>query len=163
MRIREILHPKRIVLDVENGAKRDILTKLAETFEHTHKHLDVPELIEVLVKREETSTTAIADGIAIPHGKLDISNGVLCGFGRSTGGVDFDSVDGCPTHIFFLLVSPANQPSLHLRWLAHLAVLLKNPDFRSALIEADTPEAVLAAVEREENAQEARNAKTEVS
>ena len=156
MRIRDILHPKRIVLDVESGAKRDILTKLTEPLGTTHRNLDTGELLEVLVKREETSTTAIADGIAIPHGKLAIGDEVICGFGRSKNGVDFDAVDGCPTHIFFLLVSPDNQPSLHLRWLAHLAVLLKNPDFREVLVEAETAEDILATIDREEDAQEAR-------
>lgn len=156
MRIREILNPKRIVLDVESGKKRDILTRLAEPIGETHRNVDTAELLEVLVEREATSTTAIADGIAIPHGKLSIGDEVICGFGRSKNGVDFDAVDGCPTHIFFLLVSPDSQPSLHLRWLAHLAVLLKNPDFRQALIDAETAEDILTAIDSEEHAQEAR-------
>jgi mannitol/fructose-specific phosphotransferase system IIA component (Ntr-type) len=110
------------------------------------------------VRREETSTTAIADGIAIPHGKLDIGEEVICGFGRSRAGLEFDSIDGKPTHLFFLLVSPESHPSLHLRWLAHLAVTLRDPQFRRALVVADTIEDVLAAFDREEDAQLKREA-----
>ena len=110
-----------------------------------------------------TSTTAIADGIAIPHARLDTGDRVLCGFGRSSKGLDFQSVDGNPTQIFFVLVSPESHPSAHLRWLAHLAMMLKNPDFRRALIEAKTPEDVLSVIENEEKAIEKREASSEAT
>jgi PTS system nitrogen regulatory IIA component len=118
----------------------------------THPALDHANLVRVLVEREETSTTAIADGIAIPHGKMAIGEEVICTFGRSREGLEFDSVDGNPTHLFFLLISPESHPSVHLRWLAHLAVLLKNPAFRRALIDAETDKDILAVLAAEEHA-----------
>jgi mannitol/fructose-specific phosphotransferase system IIA component (Ntr-type) len=153
MRIRDILDPHNIILDLRGSTKREILTTLSQPIAEVRKTIDHARLVDALVKREETSTTAIADGIAIPHGKLDIGEEVICGFGRSRAGLEFDSIDGRPTHLFFLLVSPESHPSLHLRWLAHLAVTLKDPQFRRSLVVADTPEDVLVAFDREEDAQ----------
>jgi PTS system nitrogen regulatory IIA component len=150
MRIRDILDPSRIVLDLQGSGKKEILEQLSAPIVATHSSIDHDELVDVLLKREETSTTAIADGIAIPHGKMVLGEEVVCAFGRSRTGIDFQSVDGKPTHLFFLLVSPESHPSLHLRWLAHLAVLLKSPTFRQRLLEADTPEDVLAVIDAEE-------------
>ena len=155
MRIRDILDPARIVLDLAPGPKKAILTQLAETVAATHRSVDQSRLVDVLQKREETSTTAIADGIAIPHGKMALGEEVVCAFGRSQEGVDFQSVDGKPTHLFFLLVSPESHPSLHLRWLAHVAVLLKNPELRRALLDAKSAHDVLAAMAAEEEARTA--------
>ena len=150
MRIRDILNPQAVVLDLPSGSKRDILRALSAPVPHLHAHIDASRLLETLVAREETSTTAIADGIAIPHGKVEEGDDVICAFGLSREGVDFESIDGNPTHLFFLLVSPGKHPSLHLRWLAHLAVMLKNPELRKALVSAATPEDVLSALESEE-------------
>lgn len=150
MRIRDILDPKRIVLNLSGANKREVLERLAAPVAETHSHLDNEILVRVLIEREETSTTAIADGIAIPHGKMPIGEEVICAFGRSREGLEFDSVDGNPTHLFFLLVSPESSPSIHLRWLAHLAVLLKNPELRSALLAAETAEDVLDVLAAEE-------------
>jgi PTS system nitrogen regulatory IIA component len=152
MRIREILDPRRIVLDLAGANKKEILTRLSAPVSETHIGLEHRKLLSVLVEREETSTTAIADGIAIPHGKMPTGDEVICAFGRSRDGLEFDSVDGNPTQLFFLLVSPEQHPSLHLRWLAHLAVLLKNPQLRQNLLEAKTPDDVLAILDAEEEA-----------
>ena len=152
MHIRDILDPRHIVLDVPAGNKPEILRALAAPIAEHNKAIDHDSLVDILVQREETSTTAIADGIAIPHGKLDIGKEVICGFGRSLRGVDFQSVDGNPTHLFFVLISPERHPSLHLRWLAHLAVMLKNPTFRKALLEAASIDAIINVIDREETA-----------
>jgi mannitol/fructose-specific phosphotransferase system IIA component (Ntr-type) len=158
MRIREILDPQHIVLDLHGSSKRDILTALSHPIAASRRTIDHARLVDALVKREETSTTAIADGIAIPHGKLDLGEEVICGFGLSREGLEFDSIDGNPTHLFFLLISPESYPSLHLRWLAHLAVTLKDPEFRKTLVRARTAEDVLAAFDGEEDAQTKREA-----
>jgi len=155
MQIRDILDPHRILLDIAGGSKKQILTELASSVVATHRSIDLDRLVEVLLKREETSTTAIADGIAIPHGKMALGEEVICAFGRSREGVDFKSVDGKPTHLFFLLVSPESHPSLHLRWLAHIAALLKNAELRRALVDAETVQGVLTTLGAEETAREA--------
>ena len=152
MRIRNVLDPRRVLLDVTGSSKHEILANLVATLALTHRDIDREALLETLMERERTSTTAIADGIAIPHGRHAIGDHVVSVFARSIPGLDFDSIDGEPTHIFFMLVSPENQPTLHLRWLAHLAVLLRDEDFRRALLDASSVDEVMAVIEAAEQA-----------
>jgi PTS system nitrogen regulatory IIA component len=163
MRIHEILDARRVVLDLEGETKEEILRSLVEAVTSTHEGLDPAELLDALVKRENTGSTAIADGIAIPHGKLDIGEEVICAFGLSKRGLDFKSVDGKPSQLFFLLVSPENFPTRHLQWLAHIAVLLKNPDLRSSLLAASSPDDVLSIIEAEEANRDDESALSEES
>jgi PTS system nitrogen regulatory IIA component len=153
LRIRDILDPRRVQLHVDGSGKREILAVLVAPIAVTHPSIDREALVDALLEREQTSSTAIADGIAIPHGRHSVGDKVVCAFGRNRDGLDFDSIDGTPTQIFFVLVSPETRPTLHLRWLAHLAVLLRNPEFRETLLSADSPDAVIAAIEHAEQAQ----------
>ncbi|MFT4571774.1 MAG: PTS system nitrogen regulatory IIA component [Hyphomicrobiaceae bacterium] len=153
MRIREILEDDRILLEVENGTKEEILSALAEPLSRKRHDIDHAKLASVLVEREQASSTAIADGIAIPHGRMPIGDEVLCTFGRNVCGVDFDSVDGQPTRLFFMLVSPMDGPSLHVRWLGHIAGLLKNPALRKSLVDATSRSEILEILASEEEAQ----------
>jgi PTS system nitrogen regulatory IIA component len=153
LRIRDILDPGRVQLHVTGNDKREILKALVAPIAVTHPRIDVDVLVENLLDREQTSSTAIADGIAIPHGRHSVGDRVVCAFGRNRDGLDFNSIDGSPTRIFFVLVSPESRPTLHLRWLAHLAVLLRNQEFREALLSADSAEAVIAAIDQAEQSQ----------
>jgi len=152
LRIRDILDPSRVQLHVAGDTKREILTNLVAPIATTHPRIDIQALVATLLEREQTSSTAIADGIAIPHGRHSVGDKVVCAFGRNCEGLEFDSIDGSPTRIFFVLISPEARPTLHLRWLAHLAVLLRNSEFREMLLSADSPEAVIAAIEHAEQA-----------
>ena len=87
-------------------------------------------LVEVLWERERLGSTAIGDGIAIPHGKLPALKSVLGAFGRHVAGVDFESLDGSPTQLFFLLVAPEDSVGQHLKALARVSRLLKDRGFR---------------------------------
>jgi len=151
-----ILAPACVVLDLHDGGKRETLAQLATPVARLRSDIDATDLLESLVKREEASSTAIADGIAIPHAKVQQGNTVISCFGRSRTGIDFESVDGRPTQLFFVLVSPAADPSLHVQWLAHIAGLLGNPAVRGALLKAATVEEVLEVLAREEREREAR-------
>ena len=152
MRIRDVLDPRRVLLDLTGASKREILANLVATLAATHGSIDRAAMLETLLERENTSTTAIADGIAIPHGRQTIGQDVICVFGRSRAGLEFASIDGEPTHIFFMLLSPENQPTLHLRWLAHLAVVLRDESFRAALMAAASVDDVMAAIDAAERA-----------
>jgi mannitol/fructose-specific phosphotransferase system IIA component (Ntr-type) len=154
MRIREILDDDRMVLGIKGTSKKDILVELATPIAKGRADIDRDALAAVLLEREEASSTAIADGIAIPHGRMPLGDEVLCAFGRSASGVDFDSVDGQPTNLFFVLVSPADNPGKHLRWLGHIAGLLKDPALRRDLLTAETPHRVLATLAKAEEGHE---------
>ncbi|MBC8293937.1 MAG: PTS sugar transporter subunit IIA [Proteobacteria bacterium] len=159
MKTRDILDPRRITLKLEGKTKREILGQLADMVGETHSAIDPERVAEVLVEREQASSTAIADGIAIPHGKVAMSEEVVACLGLSGDGLDFDSVDSQPTHIFFVLVSPEAHPSLHLRWLAHLAHLLTDEQFRHELLACSDVDEVMATIsEAEDRSRETESA-----
>src|SRR6266436_2844827 len=83
-------------------------------------------------------TDALGEGVAIPHGKLAGLKRVIAAFGRSRQGVDFQSLDGKPTHLFFLLVAPEDSAGAHLKALARISRLLKDESFRQRLMSATT-------------------------
>ncbi len=156
MRIREILDTGRMVMDLQGSTKKEVLEQLAAPLATTNPEIDQGELIETLVKREEDSTTAIADNIAFPHARIPLADNVeevAAAFGLAAGGVDFDSVDQQPTRIFCLLVAPQKHPSLSLRWIAHLARLLKDPQVRESIIAAESADQVLDILDSAEQAQ----------
>ena len=91
------------------------------------------QLVRILLERESLGSTGIGDGVAIPHGKMDRIAEMIVAFGRSSRGIDFQSMDSKPAHLFFLLVTPADRPGEHLRTLARVSRILKNPVLRHEL------------------------------
>src|ERR1700674_1206152 len=136
MKITDILSADMIIADLKGTTKPDILSELAKTLTSKYKEISLRDLVAVLEERERLGSTAIGDGIAIPHGKLKGVKGILGIFGRHRAGVDFDSLDGKPTHLFFLLVPPEDSSSLHLKALARVSRLLKDQPFREHLLAA---------------------------
>jgi len=135
MRLVEIL-PEALVNPALHGNTKDaVLRELAGALAAVHPEVNAEQLLAVLWDRERLGSTALGGGIAIPHGKLPGLGGVLAAFGRHPLGVDFDSLDGKPSHIFFLLVAPDNSVGLHLKALARVSRLLKDEAFRKRLCE----------------------------
>ena len=137
MKILDILPSDALIAPSLTGStKTAVLRELAEHLARQHPTIDADRLVEVLWERERLGSTAIGDGIAIPHGKLLGLQGVIGAFGRHVAGVDFDSLDGSPTHLFFLLVAPEDSVGQHLKALARVSRLLKDRPFRDKLIAA---------------------------
>jgi nitrogen PTS system EIIA component len=137
MKIVDILSGEDQVADALHGhTKAEVVRELAEHFVRQHDQVTVDRLVEVLWERERLGSTAIGDGIAIPHGKLHGVPSVVATFGRHSEGVDFDSLDGGPTRLFFLLVAPEDSVGTHLKALARVSRLLKEPAFRERLLKA---------------------------
>lgn len=100
--------------------------------------------------RERLGSTGIGGGIGIPHGKLKDLDSLVLGFGLSRKGVDFESMDGRPTYIFFLLVTPENSTGLHLKLLARISRILKNEPFRERLLNAANRDEILSIIQEED-------------
>src|SRR5689334_13495329 len=129
MKLLEIL-PEDLVLPSLTGSTKDqVLRELAQHLASVNREIEASKLTEVLWERERLGSTAIGDGIAIPHGQLPAVRSVVAAFGRHSSGVDFDSLDGKPTHLFFLLVAPEDSVGQHLKALARVSRLLKEPQF----------------------------------
>ena len=136
MKIMNLLEPKSILPDMTATNKLGVLEELAGTLCPGPENLDLDTVVEVLMERERLGSTGIGDSVAIPHGKLtDISNLKLA-FGRSLKGVNFDSVDGKPSHLFFLLLAPVNSAGQHLKVLAKISRMLMSASFRENLMQA---------------------------
>ncbi len=136
MKITEILSSEMVLPDLKGNTKSDILGELAAALAAQYSEIKLADLTGVLLERERLGSTAIGDGIAIPHGKLARVTKILGAFGRHRAGVDFESLDGNPTQLFFVLVAPEDSASLHLKALARVSRLLKDDTFRTHLISA---------------------------
>jgi PTS system nitrogen regulatory IIA component len=137
MKILDILAAEDVVADLRGTSKLEVLEELATVLAERHPEIAKDRLVEVLLDREKLGSTAIGEGIAIPHGKLPKLAGVVAAFGRSRTGVDFESLDGGLTRLFFLLVAPEDASGAHLKALARVSRLLRDNDFRHRLLAAD--------------------------
>ena len=139
MKVVDFLAPDAVLPALRGASKSEVLAELA-TFMASRPAwpttLDAQTLYRVLEEREQQTTTAIGDGLAIPHGKLDSVERLIGALGRSVPGLEFASLDGQPTHLVFLLVAPANSAGDHLQALARLSRLFRDPDFRQRLLVA---------------------------
>lgn len=150
MRISEFLSPQAVIADMQARTKPDVLRELSATLVRAHPQLDEAKLVEVLGEREQLGSTGIGEGVAIPHGKLPGMTQLLATFGVSREGVDFEAIDGKPTHLFFALVAPENSAGVHLKALARISRLFKNPRFRAAILEASSAADIHALIVQED-------------
>jgi PTS system nitrogen regulatory IIA component len=137
MKIVDILSEQLVIPELQGTSKEAVLQELAQHLSRIHPEINAKQLVDVLWERERLGSTAIGDGIAIPHAKLPGLRSVLAAFGRHRRGVDFQSLDGNPTRIFFLLVAPEDSVGQHLKALARVSRLLKDASFRDRLVSAD--------------------------
>ncbi|OHB28325.1 MAG: PTS fructose transporter subunit IIA [Desulfuromonadaceae bacterium GWC2_58_13] len=151
MKIADLLSSAAIAGDLKSTGKNEVLAELTDAIVRVTDSLDREEVIRVLQERELLGSTGIGEGVAIPHGKLKDIDQLLLSFGRSRGGVDFDSMDGKPAHLFFLLVAPEESVGIHLKTLARISKLLKNPAVRRRLIEAADSEDLYRIIVEEED------------
>ncbi len=152
MKLSEILVPSAIRLRLQGRTKRDVLVELVDLLEASHGFHSQGEILDRVLRREAMMSTGLFPGAAIPHGKARSVDRMAAACGLSPEGVDFDAVDGAPTHLFVLLVSPENVSTPHVRLLANIAQLLKQDAVRAGLLAATSPEEFLAVVERGESA-----------
>jgi PTS system nitrogen regulatory IIA component len=134
VKITDFLTVDTVIPSLNSQEKNAVLRELAQALVANYHGLDQQKVIEVLRERERISTTAIGEGVAIPHGKLADVERVLGMFARSVEGVDFASLDGGPTHLFFVLIAPENAAADHLKALARISRLLKDEAFRRRLL-----------------------------
>ena len=136
MKITDILDEASVIQDLSSTSKKGILEELSNVLVERGKLPDRDKVVEVLLEREKLGSTGIGDGIAIPHGKMKEIKGLVTSFGRSIRGVNFESIDNKPTHLFFLLIAPENSAGVHLKALARISRLLKDSGLRNRLMEA---------------------------
>lgn len=138
MKLTEILDEGAVVEQLKAKDKPGVFRELATTLARCGKLRDVDGLVSALLTRESLGSTGIGDRVAIPHAKCPGVKGVCCAFGRSKKGVPFDSIDGRPASLIFLLVAGEESTGEHLKALAEISRVLKESDTRSHLMKADS-------------------------
>lgn len=151
MKVTDFLSEETVLPDLQGATKPQVLRELAAALIALHNDIALEKLLAVLAERERLGSTAIGDGIAIPHGKLGGVSRIRGAFGRHRSGVDFESLDGNPTHLFFLLVAPEESTNLHLKALARVSRLLKNEALRARLLEAPDAAAIFRLIKQEDS------------
>ncbi len=150
MKILEVLDKEAILVELKSDDKKGVLEELVTPAARI-AGVNHEEVMRVLLEREQLGSTGIGGGIGIPHGKLKGLKSLVLGFGLSRKGVDFESIDGKPTHIFFLLVTPENSTGLHLKLLARISRILKNDLFKERLLEAIDRDEILSIIKEEDD------------
>lgn len=152
MKIIDFLSAKAIITDIKSTKKEAVIEELVDALINASDidKRNRNKLIEALMAREALGSTAIGQGVAIPHAKSDSVQKLIAAFGLSKKGVDFDSLDGEPAHIFFLLVAPQDSAGPHLKALARISRLLKDKYFRDSLRACQNNESIIKIISQED-------------
>ena len=150
MRIAEFLREDLVSPDLAASDKAGVLAELCAGLARAYSSFSAHQLTETLLEREKLGSTGIGEGVAIPHGKLPGLPGLLAAFGRKRAGVDFAAIDGKPTHLFFVLFAPDNSAGLHLKALARISRLFKQPQFRQAILNAEGAPGIFRLISEED-------------
>lgn len=159
MRIRDLLAAESIELNGSATDKKDVLNKMVDLMAKSGKIADVETYRAGVFAREEEGTTGIGEGIAIPHCKSDAVKTPGLAAMVVKGGVEFDSLDGAPVHILFLIAAPNTKDNVHLDVLSKLSVLLMDENFTKNLIEAKSVDEFLAVIDEAESEKDAKDDK----
>jgi fructose PTS system EIIBC or EIIC component len=148
MKITELLTKNTILLDLKGNQKEEAIDQLVDTLLNAGKVSNRFEFKKAILKREEQSTTGVGDGIAIPHAKVGAVKEAAIAFGKSVSGVDYQSLDGQPAHLFFMIAAPEGANNTHLEALARLSGLLMNQEVREKLLKASSANEILNTIDQ---------------
>ena len=150
MKITDYLQEEWVIPDLQGTDKRSVLKALSQVLVKPCQVDSAEELLQVLLDREKLGSTGIGEGIAIPHGRLKKLKSFLISFGRSMKGVDFDSIDRKPSHLFFLVMAPENSAVDNLKLLGRIVTLLKDSSFKKCLMEAQSQKELFQIISEED-------------
>ncbi|ANU13115.1 PTS fructose transporter subunit IIABC [Planococcus halocryophilus] len=152
MKITQLLTEQTIILDLAASTKQQVLEELANQLDQAGKLTDKQAFTKAILERESQSTTGIGDGIAIPHAKSAAVQFPAIAFGRSQEGLDFESLDGQPSNLFFMIAASEGANDDHLEALSRLATFLMDEKFRTNILAAQSKQEILDIVSAKEAA-----------
>ncbi|KMM37347.1 PTS fructose transporter subunit IIABC [Guptibacillus hwajinpoensis] len=154
MRITELLTKKTMILDLESSSKDQVINELSAKLDSAGHLQDLQAFKKAIHARENESTTGIGEGIAIPHAKTAAVKAPAIVFGRSEVGIDYQSLDGQPAHLFFMIAATEGANQTHLEALSRLSSFLMDTEFRKGLLKARSEEEVIQAFDQKEEENE---------
>ena len=150
LEINDVLKKESVIPNLYSKTKSEVIRELSDKVATIYPNFNRENLISVLLEREKLCSTAVDEGVAIPHGKMSGISSIIVAFGRSIEGIDFESLDGNPTHLFILLIAPENSSGVHLKILARISRIFKNPDFRSRITKAGSQDEIYELILQED-------------
>ncbi len=150
MSLYELLEPNCIVAHLEAETKDGAIEELVDVLDRAGRITDRNAVLDAVMERESAMSTGLEEGLAVPHAKSGAVSALTAALGIRREGLDFDSADGKPTTVVFLLIAELNNPGPHVRALAQVARLMSDARLRSALINAKTPEEIREAIKQRE-------------
>jgi len=148
MALTEYINEGLIKVQIEATNKVDAITEMVDLMYNTGEITDRAEFLKSVIERETMGSTGIGYGVAIPHGRADVSQRLILSFGKSPEGIEFDSIDGKKVKLMFMLAAPKKDIGLYLKALAELSRLLEKEAFRNSLMNCYTPKDVIDTIDR---------------
>ena len=143
MKVHELLNLKYVLTEFKSENKNDVINELVDLLKGDERIVDLEEVRKCVFEREEKMSTGVGKGFAIPHGKTNSVNDILAAFGKSETPIEYNSLDGEPVHLVFLLIGKENLVAKHIKLLSRISRLMNNEEFRKKLIEANSKESIL--------------------
>lgn len=151
MILSQVLQPSCVKVPLDGSDKRSVITELVNILDGNKLLLDRDAALQAVLTREQTRSTGIGSGIAIPHGKCKAVKELVMAIGIAPRAIDFDSVDGKPVSIVILLLSPSDQTGPHIQALAKISRLMLDETFRNKLQNAASAEEACELLSNKEN------------
>jgi fructose-specific phosphotransferase system IIA component len=143
MALVDLIEEKVVKVPLKSTDKFGIIEELVDLLDAAGRIEDRTKAMDALIARENQGSTGLEQGIAVPHAKTDSVSSIAVAVGVSPGGVDFEAMDGKPSHLFFLMLAPPDQPAQHVEILSEIARLTKSPAVMKLLLSASSPKDVV--------------------
>lgn len=150
MKVSELLKPEFIISDLKGESKEEIINELIDLFKDDPRVEDIEKVRSAVLDREKVMSTGVGKGFAIPHGKTNAVKEIIGAFGKIKDGIDYESLDGNPVNLVFLLVGKDNLISTHIKLLSRISRLMNKDDFRHRLVEANSADEIVKLFSDEE-------------
>ncbi|PIW70819.1 MAG: PTS sugar transporter subunit IIA [Ignavibacteriales bacterium CG12_big_fil_rev_8_21_14_0_65_30_8] len=150
MKVSEILKTENIIPSLKATTKKDAINELIDLFKNDERVINLEEIRNSIFSREEIMSTGVGKGFAIPHGKTNATTEVLSAFGIARTPIDFQSLDGNPVQLIFLLIGRDNMVSMHIKLLSRISRLMNEDEFRKKLLNTETSEELYKIFKEEE-------------
>ena len=150
MKVYELLETNKILTGFKSEDKNDVINELVDLLKDDKRVVDIEDVRKCVFEREEKMSTGVGKGFAIPHGKTNSVDDILAAFGKSETPIEYNSLDGEPVHLIFLLIGKENLLAKHIKLLSRISRMMNNEEFRKKLIEAESKEEIQKIFQEEE-------------
>ena len=142
-KLKKLLGPANVYLELNAESKQGVIDEIIDRLENAGMIKNKAEALRAVIEREEKMSTGMNNGVAIPHGKTDFVSELVVAVARKKTGIEFASVDGKPSTIFIMTISPLNRSGPHIQFLAEVSKILRDAKSRKRLLEADSVEEII--------------------